>query len=237
MPTASERVPNRALSGDELRKLILADFERLLDQEGALGPHLAYGRVAYDIRLTLHTVNPLSPTQVTQLASRPRAKQELESAPALSAVEPMPLAKPRVDATLAATTLRREIDSPNAERLRTGMPIPVDMRQTDGTTRTERIEYPPDATVGSQAQVVDTTREAAADWSLLDAVQEIKVPAPEPVEIPVEAVHNSSPTPAPLTAEQIAAQTERISAIAAAKVAAMTPEEEARLNAAFGGQQ
>lgn len=255
MPTASEKVPNRALSGAELRTLILADFIRLLDEFGPLSPHLAYGRCAYDLRLTLHTTNPLSPVTATSLASRARATQDIRVVPALAAVESFPLASPRPAATLEARTLRREIDSPNAERLRTGQPIPVDVRRQDGTVVTERIEYPPDPAVGSAPVVADTTRSAAADWGMLDEVQAPAIPSvahisevgewPEDgvsIDLPKEVTDNmqivSSPThPRPaLSDEQIAAQTARITGILGEKLAAMTPEEEAQINAAFGGK-
>ena len=245
MPTASEKVPNRALGGAELRALILADFIRLLDEEGMLGAHLAYPRVAYDIRLTIHTTNPLAPATTTSLPSRTRAAQEVAAAPALAAVESFPLARPRPAATLQATTLRREIDSPNAERLRTGQPIPVDVRRQDGTVVTERIEYPPDATVGSVPVVADTTREAAADWGMLDEVQAPAIPPTSPAspangEVLADNFDIAPPdlTPAhvALSDEQIAAQTARITGILGEKLAAMTPEEEAQINAAFGGK-
>ena len=139
MPTASEKVINRPLSGAELKEVLRKDFEKLLDGEGMLADRVAYGRCAYAIRLTLQTGNVYWPTQVTTADSSRHAPLDEGPTP-----EPIPMTDPPPDATFGATQLDRTIDSPNTERLRIGLPIPVDRKQPDGTKTVEFVKYPPD---------------------------------------------------------------------------------------------
>jgi hypothetical protein len=176
-PTASESVPNRALNGTELKALILDDFQRLLDNDGMLSEHLAFGRVGYDIILRLHLDNASQDVTESHVKSRPRAKQQVEKNPALSAVQTAPLPTPSPGAVVAGTQISRSVDSPNSERLRLGLPIPVDVRQSDRTIITEQVQYPRDESLGDgNVQERDVTGDARAAWNLLNETQEVTVP-------------------------------------------------------------
>ena len=186
MPTASEKVPNRALSTTELQDLLRTDFQRLLDNFSLLQSCSAYSRIAWDIRLTLHTEQG---TAESNLASRQVAENIISGAkldehrrqqpprPELRVVGDMPVPTPP---GTPATTLHRDIDSPNAERLRNGMPVPVERRQSDQTTVTEMIQYPPDETLGAGAVAIDGVPVAGATASSPAA------PPDEPTESPEE---------------------------------------------------
>ena len=174
MPIGKESVINRALTGAELRKRIEADLTRLLDAEGALATQMAFGRCAYSLRLTLYTGNFLASKSETFLDSRSVARQEIEGEsrpgmparaanPVLRALESFPLRNPPADARLSARTITREITSPNTERVRLGLPVPIERKQPDGTTTTEEIHYPKEMAQDAGEGVVtveDTTEEA-----------------------------------------------------------------------------
>lgn len=171
MTTVREVITNTALSGAELKTILRNDFDRQLLNEGMLQDYAAFGRVAYEIRLTLHTDNHLFPTSVSVQRSRPVGRNLIAGgmrdeegnimapAPGLAAVESMPLAEPSSDASMGATELRRSIDSPNAERLRNEIPVPVMVDNQDGSKRPETIKYPKDESLGDgDVTITDVTR-------------------------------------------------------------------------------
>lgn len=155
MPTGRETIINRRLSGAEARALIAADFETLLANEGLLSHYVAYGRIGWDIELRLHVENALAPESRSSTASRPDVAAGVGSAP---------LDDPAPGAVIAASTISRAVESPNAERLRTGLPVTLDVKQQDGTVSQRAVEYPVDASVGSVASISDSGYRARADW-------------------------------------------------------------------------
>lgn len=168
MPTSRETAVNRALSGTELKTLLVADFTRMLDEEGMLSQHIAYGRVAYDLRLRLHVDNAMrAESEITQ-ASRPIAHNIIApDHPELAAIETAPLSAPSKDSAVVGLQLERNVTSPNAERVRLGIPIQVETKGQDGTTQVEMVKYPPDPTLGDgDVHVDDISRQAAEDWKL-----------------------------------------------------------------------
>jgi hypothetical protein len=175
-----EVTDNRALSGAELKTIIKEDFDSLLANEGLLGDSLAYGRIAFEIVLRLHLDNPLLRESESRTHSRAVSKQAIAGTPALASIAGSPPLKyppPSVDAIVVAPTVAREVSSPNAERVRRGMPIPVVVEQADRTRTTEFVTYPPDPSLGDgEVTHGDKTREARADWGLLDQPQDVVVP-------------------------------------------------------------
>jgi hypothetical protein len=145
-PTAREVVVNRALSGPELRKIIHAKLDYLMDNEGLLSNYAAFGRVGFSVTLALHLDNPLSPESSIEYVSRNPAVNEPDAL--LARVESIPLAEPSAEASLSGSQLDYKIDSPNKERLRHGIPVPVDVKQPDGTVSQQIIPYPPDPALG-----------------------------------------------------------------------------------------
>ena len=146
MPTEGEKVVNKALSGIELKELIRLDMAKLLENEQMLVAHVAFGRVAYDITLRIHMDNVFYPTSTITMPG-----DTLKT-------EPIPLVDPSENATLGATTLTRTITSPNAERIRVGMPVPVITRAQDSTRQVEMIQYPPQPELGEgDVTITDTT--------------------------------------------------------------------------------
>jgi len=170
VPTAREVVQNRPLAASELRRLIAADFERLLDGLGILNTFVAFGRVGFDLRIAIHTDNAMSPEHTIEVHSLRRAKQEVEADPALAAVETPPLADASADAVVFAAERSRRISSPNAERLRAGLPVTVFARAEDGSRVDHEVSYPADSAAGD-GDVTDkpgdvAAAEARARWGL-----------------------------------------------------------------------
>lgn len=168
MPTSREVAVNRPLSGTELKSLIIADFTRMLDEEGMLSHHIAYGRVSYDLRLRMHVDNAMQGTSEITQKSRPIAGNIISpDHPELSAVESAPLVDPSDQSAVVGLELHREMDSPNAERVRLGLPVPIETTQQDGTKQTEQVVYPPDPALGDGAvHVDDISAVARTDWKL-----------------------------------------------------------------------
>lgn len=169
-----ETVVNKALSGSELKRIMLADFERALDNDGLLSPHIAYGRISYTLIYRLHMDNPMRPESEMKVDSKPMGKNVVERAPEYAAIEHPPLDNASDDSVVSATTVDRKIDSPNAERVRTGIPVPVRVKQMDGTTTEEQITYPPQPDLGEgDVTVTDSTDEAAKEWGIKMADEDI----------------------------------------------------------------
>jgi len=149
MPTANEVISQKPLSATEIKEILRLDLERLLEGEGLLSHYMAYGRISYDLTLRLHMDNPMMPESKVAVASRP--------AP--------PLADPSPEGVASGTNIHRDIKSPNAERLRHGLPVPVSVKGQDGTTQTEFIKYPPQPYLGEgEVAVTDVTKDAKSAW-------------------------------------------------------------------------
>lgn len=168
MTTEREAVVNKALSGIELRELLLRDFIKLLDSDGMLTNQTAYGRCAYDIRLRIHVDNTMQRQHESAIGSRGEARNKMDKQPSLAAVEKAPLVAPSPESIATGTELSRNITSPNAERLNAGLPLTVDTREQDGSKVQKLVTYPqPEAgEVAVDVTVKDTTTQVRKDWDL-----------------------------------------------------------------------
>lgn len=167
MTTAREVVHNRALSGEELKDILRANFEKLLANEGMLSHYIAFGRVSYDMTLRLHVDNPYMPEIQTGTKSKLAAWNEVQENPNLAVLETPPLIGPSAEASVGATNLHHDITSPNEERLRHGMPIPIIREQQDGTRTQEMVKYPPQDDIGeAKIEITDVTRQTKQEWGI-----------------------------------------------------------------------
>lgn len=151
MPTSKELVAQRPLAGAELAKIVTADVAHILSESGMFAGHIAYGRVAYEVRVILHLDNPAYPTVTETIHSKPFPKDVTEGEsgkPELAAIEKLPLREPSEDAYLAADELHRDIVSPNAARVEHGLPITVIRRDQNSETREELVHYDKSAIEG-----------------------------------------------------------------------------------------
>ena len=132
MPASHERVPNKSLSGTELKQIILNDVKNMLDRDGMFGNNLAFARVAYEVRVSMHLDNPSYPEHVSTTVSRPHSKQQIEKQPELAAIEIGPLVEPVTDEeAITSEERQRQINSPNMARIENDMPLTISKRDMD----------------------------------------------------------------------------------------------------------
>lgn len=125
-PTSKELVANRPLRGDELMKIIEADVHDVLSRDCMMTTRVAYGRVAYELRVILHMDNPAFPASEAVIKSKLAASDVIAQQPELAAIEPAPPLKgASEDSYVSATERHRDITSPNVSRIEHGLPITV----------------------------------------------------------------------------------------------------------------
>lgn len=168
MPASNERVPNRPLSGIELRTIIQKDVAKILERDGMFTGNIAYNRVAYEVRVSLHAEIAGMPEYLSTTLSRPASKQEIEADPALSAIEEggKALVNASDESVVSSTETTREIKSPNASRVEHDMPLPLGKLNAEG--REETITYegdkPDPASVGNRSETKDTSEGQEIRW-------------------------------------------------------------------------
>lgn len=123
MPASHERVAQRSLSGTELKKIILKDVAAILERDGMFSNNIAYSRVAYETRITLHLDNPSYPEHVSLTMSKSPSKQEIAGEAPESSMTAFPLDEGGVD--IVAIERQRQILSPNMARVENDMPLQV----------------------------------------------------------------------------------------------------------------
>lgn len=168
MPISNERVPNKPLSGPELVQIIEKDVHDILSRDGMFNINIAFRRVSYEVRVTMHLDNPIYPEHVSTTLSRPAGKNVVEVKPELGALEPHPLAdnergKPELseDETIFSQERHREIASPNMARVEHGIPLKIDKRNMDtGVMETKEQKFigdiPDPLSVGNLTRDLDT---------------------------------------------------------------------------------
>jgi hypothetical protein len=173
MPSSHEVVLNTALTAAELVDILRNDFDRLLKAEGMLNTTSAFGRCAYTLALRIHHGNPFLPDTTTRIESTPYPATVTEKWPQTKALERPPLSEPVHQGGVATTTLHRDITSPNKERLRLGMPIPVRRQNQDNTFSVDAIKYPkPEDNKDEGLSVMDEETARAKGWNIIDATND-----------------------------------------------------------------
>ena len=169
MPASNERVPNRHLSGTELREIIEKDVHSILTRDGMFSNHLGFARVAYEVRVSIHLDNPMYPHHVSTIESKKASIQQVDLNPALEAIETPPLHSTSGEEVLFSEELHRQILSPNAARVENDMPLTIDRRNLD-TGAVEQVQQkfkgePPDpAAVGNVKSDKNTTEDQRNRW-------------------------------------------------------------------------
>ena len=166
MPLSTERLPNKPLAGTELAKFILADLEDVLARSGMFSSYIAYGRVAYTVKVELHVANPTMPkTLVTARGKRVAVNAPADDPRRVIEGEP-PLHDPGPDSAVVSLTRERTIESPNAARIASGQPIEVQVHK-DGQLTTRKVQYDP-ADIPKQPDPVDRddSDKAAQEWKV-----------------------------------------------------------------------
>jgi hypothetical protein len=171
MPTSRELVANKPLRGDELQKIVESDLHEVLSRDCMFTSRVAYGRVSYEVRVTLHMDNPSFPTATSTIRSAPRSDNQIEAQPEMAAIKDAPpLVAPTADAYVSSVERHRDIESPNATRIEHGLPISVIRtgHDTGGNPISveEPVVYPKESVEGMTPEPVDTdlTRMVKQDW-------------------------------------------------------------------------
>lgn len=162
---SQEVIQNKALSGTELREIVMKDLGSMLDQDGMLAMHIAYGRVGYEITVKFHTNRPVEPTWQNRTTSRKATVQELELRPGLGldALDSFPLKDAEEDAVAFGLQRTREITSPNLTRIQEGLPIAIAAREADGEVKEKDVMYSLDDLPAGMEKTGVVDRELSAD--------------------------------------------------------------------------
>jgi hypothetical protein len=151
MPLSTETIPQKGLSGRELQELIVGDLKELLSRDGMFQPHVAYGRISYEVEVRLHLDNFTYPKHLAILKSKSsKEKPQVENAPKLK--DP---SEGAIELDLQRT---RNVVSPNATRIAEGMPVRVQVVE-DGKLVEKELNYDkeilPEGNTGRDVQDVD----------------------------------------------------------------------------------
>lgn len=161
MPTSKELVVNRPLRGTELAKIVMADVASMLAKDTMLANHIAYGRITYSVRLTLH-LDAQQPYVATAVSRAPSDNQA-EADPSLLSIATGPtLPDPSKDAYLSSVERTREIQSPNMARIEHGLPVTILAQGEHGHAVEKEVVYPPEAVEGISPQPTDVDMTAIA---------------------------------------------------------------------------
>ena len=113
MSLKSDKLPNKALSGSELKEIITQHMRGVMDADWAFGHSVAYRRAAFTVTITCHLGQPIGEHVVR---SRARADGVVEGE--------APLADPE-DAEVVAVERSMTLDNPNLARIHHDLPVRV----------------------------------------------------------------------------------------------------------------
>ena len=170
MPASNERIPNKPLSGSELKEIILKDVDFVLTRDGMLSHNIAFGRVSYEVRVSIHMDNPLYPEHISVILSRAASKQQVEANPSLSSIEPTPPLKNTSDVDVVfSEEIHREISSPNMARIEASMPVfKLNKNLDTGVVEEIPIKYSGDTVnpgeVGNKKVETRTVEDQSRKW-------------------------------------------------------------------------
>jgi hypothetical protein len=165
MPTSKETIENRALDGIELRRIVEDHIKAMLDGDGMFNEYVAYGRVGIETSIILHLDNTSYPEHAIL-----RRTRNNKAAPHIG--EP-PLPNPSPDSEVFAVKRTVDIDNPNSERIKHGLPL-KGRRVNPNTGREEEVEIPyaPDQ-AGAETDLSDSnmvqediSKAVKAQWKL-----------------------------------------------------------------------
>lgn len=159
MPLSTETVPNLPLTGKELAELIIKDLKARLDADGMFTEYVGYGRVSYEVGVTIRTANWHYPVHTSTKRSKAPGTGELEKNPKLSAIEGHPLGD--APGTVELKTSRgRKIESPNRARLENDMPVKVSSYEHGRVMERElRYDRPAEVDPAAVTDRVEMTRD------------------------------------------------------------------------------
>lgn len=146
MPTSNEVIPNRPLSGTELKRILTAKFAEMLDRDGLLSSNVGFGRLGYRLRADLYLDLPSQPQHRITVESAPPARNERQrdgDIP-LDQRQPPEFDDPTPDAVAISRSAEGKVESPNRARIENRIPVQVTSRDPEtGIHKTREITYDP----------------------------------------------------------------------------------------------
>lgn len=171
MPASHETVPNRPLSGDEVRQIILKDVDNILTKDGMFAGHMGYGRISYRIRVEMQLDNPQFPEHKVEVTSRNPAKNFKPEDPRRSVAAPpmksLVEGEPGAPSDIHSIGVQRErvIDSPNHARLEHGLPITIDKKDlATGEIKPIEVNYDAAGLPPGPKTDTDISDEVRTEW-------------------------------------------------------------------------
>ncbi|MGH7181963.1 MAG: hypothetical protein ACREJN_08310 [Nitrospiraceae bacterium] len=169
MPASNERVQNKGLSGSELSTIIQNRVKEVMSRDGMFVDRIAYQRVKFEVRVTLHLDNPLYPKHITSVLAPNYSDQDLQNNPELATLErgPLPLTEPlTADSAVVSVQVDEVIASPNGARIEHDMKLKMDVTNREkGFIEEKQISYSGDKpnleALGNTVEVKDTSAEEA----------------------------------------------------------------------------
>ncbi len=165
MPLSNERVPNKPLTGAELKEYVLQMLRARMDADCVFGAGVAYPRVAFTISVKFHFTNPHQPKYELKLPVRPNGA--IEGEPPLKDVQP------EDEQVVTAFERSVEVDNPNLVRVHAGLPITVTAKipaapgEIFNRVEQREVKYDPEQYPKPDSPVdVDRTVETAKEWGL-----------------------------------------------------------------------
>jgi hypothetical protein len=119
---------------------IKMDVEEVLGKSGMFTNYIAYGRASYKITVDLHLANPSMPKATVTVRSRKPSRSVPPDDPMHTIEDEPPMVDPGPESAVVRLERDREITSPNATRIESGMPIEV-QTHVDGKLVTRQIRY------------------------------------------------------------------------------------------------
>ena len=162
----ADKQPNRALTGAELRQVILNDVTDILNGDGMMGSHIAYRRVSYLVTIKVMTDNPMLPdgSWTIKTKSKKSTPQQIEESASMEAVEVHPLAGERTEHHLdLGAERKRVVESPNVTRINNGLPVTITARGSDGETKELQATYEPNMFIEGALNDENVTQRALTD--------------------------------------------------------------------------
>lgn len=170
MPLNQETIPNKPLNGIEIRDLMMRDLEKMLANDCMVSDNLAYGRISWKLRYSLNFDNPVLQNSEISYATRPHAHNDPNK---IDQLEAFPLEKPSTEAVFSSSEAERNVESPNAERLRAGIPVEVQTIDDEGKRVGKLVQYENSPDNPDTLSIRDVTDEERAE-------QKITLPPPRP---------------------------------------------------------
>lgn len=165
MPTSNDTIPNRPLSGYELRQIIMKDIDDMLARDGMFTPHIAYGRVGYRVDIALQLDNPLYSEHKSSVESKDPSRNERD--PIKKQLRKPPMKGPSDDAAYAGLQRNRVIDSPNHARIEHEIPVLIKVSDPQtGKLVDKEVVYDNSTLDKSPVEDRDTTAKVKGEWQL-----------------------------------------------------------------------